>query len=187
MIEQRGPRVIAACAFCAVSAVIVSGCDFEDERLSPSEAYQQSLEMAEEGDRDSIFDLAYAYSRGLGTDQDIDKALEYLKSAAEEGHGRAQLMLSEAYLQINRGRDLEEMIQIRDDWYEAVEQDLESGYKWLLKAELNDDTSVSRPAEGILVAMIQEMSDSERQKFFEVASEYGHPEWQDVAKKMISE
>lgn len=183
MIKQRSHKTILIGTLCATTAFFISGCDSEEEELSPSAAYQQSLELAEEGNVDSIFDLAYAYSRGLGTDKNIDKAYQKLQEAAKQGHGRAQLVLAEIYLQANRNNQRDDMIRIMDDWYSVSSPDLDKGLKWLFKAELNEDKSISGPAEGILVAMVKEMEGSDRQKFFELAADYGHPEWQEVAKK----
>lgn len=188
MIKQRSLRIGAASTLCAALAILSSGCDdAQEEKLSQQEAFQQSLEQAKKGDAESLFELAYAHSRGLGTEKDLDKAFEYLTQAADKGHGRAQLVLAEIYLQANRGRNLDKMVKIKDDWYSTSKRDVEKGYKWLLRAELNEDESISGPAEGILVSMVQEMGPEERKRFLAIAAEHGHPEWQEVAKKMSAE
>lgn len=184
MYLQRSRGIFAVGALCASIALFSSGCDFQQEQLNPKEAYQKSLESAEQGDPKGMFELAYACSRGLGTEKDINKALEHLKSAAQAGHGRAQLMLGEIYLQANRGRDLDKMVKVREEWYQAAKRDKEEGYKWLLRAELNDDESISGPAEGILVEMVKDMGEADRERFFKVAAEHGHLDWQEIAKKM---
>ncbi|MBK1735734.1 hypothetical protein CKO15_10665 [Halorhodospira abdelmalekii] len=171
-------------ALCASAVVLAGGCGNgngeEEEQLTPEQAYQDSLERAEQGDPDGLFDLAYAYSRGLGTEQDMEKAYEVLREAAEAGNGRAQLILSELYLQINRDHEHEGMIKIKRDWYTVRSRDRREGLKWLFRAELNEDERISRPAEGILVTLIREMDEFDRSMVLELAKEYGHPEWQEV-------
>lgn len=111
---------------CVVSAGIVS-CDnngqkaFEKgevcfEEGSYEEAVEWYKEAAEQGNADAQYklgycyanggyevplesqdSLGYSYEKGMGVDQDWEKAVEWLRKAAEQGHIEAQYKLADCY------------------------------------------------------------------------------------------
>ena len=60
------------------------------EKESPFQAY---LRSAEKGDPDAMFIVGRCYQDGVGTEKDMDKAMEWLKKAADKGNAAAKRML----------------------------------------------------------------------------------------------
>ncbi len=62
------------------------------EKESPFQTY---LRSAEKGDADAMFIVGRCYQDGVGTEKDMDKALSWIKKAADKGNAAARRMVAQ--------------------------------------------------------------------------------------------
>lgn len=84
------------------------------------------LPACEEGNQDAIYWMFFAYSYGLGVEQDKEKAIEYLKVLAEYGYPNMQCELGKEYATIDWSC-------IKDD-DEELENKQHEAFKWFTKS-----------------------------------------------------
>ncbi len=83
------------------------------------QAFNQYLPMAEAGDAQAQFNVAYCYARGDVMDQDFEKAFEWYQKAADKGDPRAHYNLSQMY---ERGESvIPDSIKARELFNRALE------------------------------------------------------------------
>ncbi|MHA7775444.1 caspase family protein [Roseibium sp. M-1] len=70
-----------------------------EDRYDPSRAAAFLEKASEAGDPEAMFELARMYERGIGVDQDVDKALELFRRSADEGFADAINDLGFLYFQ----------------------------------------------------------------------------------------
>lgn len=81
-------------------------------------AFRQMKIVAEEGGaRDAMFNLGIFYMRGIGTSENIDLGLEWLKKAALAGDEKAAYNVAIAY---HDGRDVARNYTEAKKWYEIA-------------------------------------------------------------------
>lgn len=61
----------------------------DEDRYDPSRAALLLQQAADAGDPEAMFELARLYERGIGVDQDVDKALDLFRRSADEGFADA--------------------------------------------------------------------------------------------------
>ena len=114
--------------------------------------------LAEQGDASAQFNLGYCYDKGLGVEQNYEKAVEWYTKSAEQGNAYAQLNLGYCY---DKGLGVEQDYEKAVEWYaksaeqgdltaqnnlgchyakgQGVEQDYEKAvYWWKKSAEQGD-------------------------------------------------
>jgi TPR repeat protein len=87
------------------------------ERGDFETAVRELRPLADDGNVEAQFYMAYMFETGKGLERDDGKAAEYYRKAGDQGHDRAQFNLGLAH---ERGR--------------GVEQDLAQALEWYLKA-----------------------------------------------------
>jgi len=89
-------------------------------RKDYSEAFRITKAIADTGDRDAQFNLAWLYQRGLGVEHDDTQAVAWFRKAAEQGHLNAQFNLGQMY---EHGAGVEKSDEQAFIWYrKAAEQ-----------------------------------------------------------------
>ncbi|WP_209000976.1 caspase family protein [Stappia sp. BW2] len=85
-----------------------------EDRYDPSRAAAFLEKAAEAGDPEAMFELARMYERGIGVEQDVDKALELFRQSADEGFADAINDLGFLYYQGGLGiaRDPKKAIEL---------------------------------------------------------------------------
>ena len=94
-------KFIKFMAIALTSGLLLIACtnpfsnESENEASSVHENKLTRLErLAQAGDSDAQYDLAYMYENGLGVGQDESRALELYQSAADQGHPEAKNSLN---------------------------------------------------------------------------------------------
>lgn len=77
-------------------------------------ALQYFTMAAEQGHRESQFELGQMYAQGLGTPQRFDQAVKWYESAAKQGHAKAQFNLA---FMVAYGQGVEESLLKSYEWY----------------------------------------------------------------------
>ena len=77
-------------------------------------ALRELRPLADDGEVEAQFYMAYMYETGKGVERDDGKAAEYYHLAADQGHDRAQFNLGLAF---ERGRGVEQDLAQSLEWY----------------------------------------------------------------------
>lgn len=64
---------------------------------NPQKAFAETLKLARIGSREAQYEVALMYANGIGTPQDLEQALEWLRKAAQRGLSAAQYLLASRY------------------------------------------------------------------------------------------
>ncbi|KAG0222254.1 hypothetical protein BGW42_006751 [Actinomortierella wolfii] len=105
---------------------------YQDVELQGIDDYR---EMAENDDKDALFDLGEMYMTGTGSVQDDFKALFLYFRAAEKGHTEAQFRIGQMY---QSGRSIPSDIERAKHWFEKA---IENGH---VQAKLNLDAMMAQ-------------------------------------------
>jgi len=148
---------------CAAGSACAAGESFD--------AYEAALSYrnAVHGKVDAQADMGYRYAKGLGVPQSDEKALEWLKRAAGQGHAGAQLMLSEFYA---TGR--------------GVPKDDVAAYQWAILAGARSNGPTHEGAQAALTSLSSRMSEPDVARGRQLADEW-RPEGKRQARGRTSE
>src|SRR5205807_10134201 len=94
---------------------------------------------ASHGDRDAMAEVARCYYHGIGTHQNLAKALEWYKKAADYGDAEAQYTLGRAY-----------------EFGEGVKTDLDKAIRWYGKAAAQGDEKAKTAVADLIADLAQE-------------------------------
>lgn len=90
-----------------------------ENKLEGDKTYEEIMAGVVAGDSESLFTMGCCYVSGSVVKQDLSKAVEYFKKAAEKGHALAQCELGVCYCN-----------------GEGVEADVEEGVRWFEESAL---------------------------------------------------
>ncbi|GBC14266.2 kinase-like domain-containing protein [Rhizophagus irregularis DAOM 181602=DAOM 197198] len=98
-----------------------------------------SLEkLAENGDKEAMFNLAKCYKNGEETEKNLEKSFYWYQKAAENGDTDAMFNLAIFY---KDGEETEKDLEKVFHWYQkAAKKNLEKAFYWYQKAAENGDT-----------------------------------------------
>jgi TPR repeat protein len=106
-------------------------------------AFQQYLELAEEGSRQGMLNVANMYAQGQGVERSQEKAFQWYLRAAESGDSISMVEVAMAYEE-GQGTVPDKVEAI--SWYRRAAEAGNSDARWLLGKRLYDQ---GRSAEGL--------------------------------------
>jgi TPR repeat protein len=123
-------------------------------------AFEQYMELAEEGSRQGMLNVANMYAQGQGVEQSQEKALQWYLRAAESGDSISMVEVAMAYEE-GRGTVADKGEAI--SWYRRAAEAGNSDARWRLGKNMYDQ---GRIAEGLcLINMAATSGQSSAQQF----------------------
>jgi len=136
-----------------VTALACAG--FSAPLMADAGQFKLDMILAKRGDPDAQYYVANAYEEGRGTSEDMGKAFEWYRKAAEQQHGAAQYKLGVMY---ENGMGVEEDLKQAMEWYK---QAAENG-STLAKERLNN--AAFARSEAVMKRRIAAMKEERRQQ-----------------------
>ncbi|GET53926.1 kinase-like domain-containing protein [Rhizophagus irregularis DAOM 181602=DAOM 197198] len=103
------------------------------EKLFCKECINSLKELAENGDKGAMFNLANCYKNGEGTEKNLDKAFYWYQKAVENGNEDAIFNLAICY---RNGEGTEKNLEKAFYWYQRA---AENAFHWYQKAAENEN------------------------------------------------
>lgn len=123
-------------------------------------AFEQYLELAEEGSRQGMLNVANMYAQGQGVEQNQEKAFQWYLRAADSGDSISMVEVAMAYEE-GRGAVLDKNEALR--WYRRAAEAGNSDARWRLGKNLYEQ---ERIAEGLcLITMAATSGQPSAQQF----------------------
>lgn len=112
--EEGNVRAMIGLGYMSLSAS-------DKDRFKPEKAFELFTAAADKGDPEAMFELAKLYEKGIGTSQDVDRALALYRKAAELGFADAQNDLGFLYFQGAAGLKRDQSLAV-DYFLKAADQ-----------------------------------------------------------------
>ncbi len=129
------------------------------DSVSGRQALADLRALAEQGDAQAQYRLAFVYDRGMGTPPRPKQALQWYRAAAEQGHARAQYELGRIY---RKGEYAPRDAAQAQMWFRLAAEQGIAGAQYALAVMLRDGEGA--PADAV-----------QAYAWFDVAGALGHP------------
>lgn len=139
-----------------VLVMALAGGSFSTPLMADAGQFKLDMILAERGDADAQYYVAYAYEEGRGTQKNIKKAFQWYRKAASQQHAAAQYKLGVMY---ENGMGVEADIKQAMEWYK---QAAENG-NTLAKERMNK-AAFARSEEAVKKRRIAAMKEEQRKR-----------------------